>query len=361
MNKKLVALAVSAIAAGAASAQTANVTLYGVVDTYVANIRASGGGKSVTQMDAGGLSGSRWGLRGSEALGGGLNAVFTLENGFDSSSAGLGQGGRLFGRQAYVGVTGGFGSLTVGRQYAPIFYTGADADVDGYSNFSVVTNHFLLRAAGALRVDNTVNYKTPNMGGITANVQWGFGEAVGSTGAGRVFGANLAYNNGPVNAGIGLVDVKCGGAASGAVGAVACPAGTAAGSTAQRTWLAGGSYNLGVANIGASYHELKNYVSAVKEKGWQVGANVPFGVFSVTAQIGQLKGLDGKNTIFNIGGNYSLSKRTDVYARYVNGNNNAYAAIDLAAVGGAVGTGASGALVAGQDKSAFGVGLRHRF
>ena len=110
MNKKLVALAVSAIAAGAASAQTANVTLYGVVDTYLANIRSNNGGKSVTVLDAGGLSGSRWGLRGSESLGGGLNAVFTLENGFDSSNAGLGQGGRLFGRQAYVGLTGGFGA-----------------------------------------------------------------------------------------------------------------------------------------------------------------------------------------------------------------------------------------------------------
>ena len=57
MNKKLVALAVSAIAAGAASAQTANVTLYGVVDTYLANIRSNNGGKSVTVLDAGGLSG----------------------------------------------------------------------------------------------------------------------------------------------------------------------------------------------------------------------------------------------------------------------------------------------------------------
>ena len=94
MNKKLVAFAVSAIVAGAASAQTANVTLYGVVDTYVATIRANNGGKSVNVLDAGGLSGSRWGLRGSESLGGGLNAVFTLESGFDSTNGGMGQGGR---------------------------------------------------------------------------------------------------------------------------------------------------------------------------------------------------------------------------------------------------------------------------
>jgi len=344
MNKKLVALAVSAIAAGAASAQTANVTLYGVVDTYLANIRSNNGGKSVTVLDAGGLSGSRWGLRGSESLGGGLNAVFTLENGFDSSNAGLGQGGRLFGRQAYVGLTGGFGALTVGRQYAPIFYTGADADVDGYSNFSVVTNHFLLRAAGALRNDNAVNYKTPNMGGITANVQWALGEVAGTSSGNRILGANVAYNNGPIDAGIGYVDAK-----------------NASGVSTSRTWLVGGAYNAGVAKVGASYHEIKNPVSGLKEKGWQVGANVPLGAFSLTGQVGQLKALDGKNTIFNIGGNYTLSKRTDLYARYVNGNNNAYAAVDLAGVGGATGSAAGGAPAFGQDKSAFAVGIRHRF
>lgn len=344
MNKKLVALAVSAIAAGAASAQTANVTLYGVVDTYLANIRSNNGGKSVTVLDAGGLSGSRWGLRGSESLGGGLNAVFTLENGFDSTNAGLGQSGRLFGRQAYVGLTGGFGALTVGRQYAPIFYTGADADVDGYSNFSVVTNHFLLRAAGALRNDNAVNYKTPNMGGITANVQWALGEVAGTSSGSRILGANLAYNNGPINAGIGYVDAK-----------------NAAGASNDRTWLVGGSYNFGVANVGASYHEHKFVLTGVKEKGWQVGANVPLGAFSLTGQVGQLKALDGKNTIINFGGNYTLSKRTDVYARYVNGNNNAYAAIDIAGVGGATGSGTGGAAAFGQDKSAFAVGIRHRF
>lgn len=352
MNKKLVALAVSAIAAGAASAQTANVTLYGVVDTYLINTRVGSGwstltparvgvaSTSVSALDAGGLSGSRWGLRGAESLGGGLNAVFTLENGFDSSNAALGQGGLLFGRQAYVGLTGGFGALTVGRQYAPIFYTGADSDLDGYSNFSVVTNHMLLQSAGTqLRINNAINYKTPNMGGFTANVQWALGEVAGTTSGGRVFGANLAYNNGPINAGIGYADGK-----------------NAAGVSSARSWMLGGSFNAGVASISADYWQWKNpSVANTTRKSMAVGASVPLGAFSVIAQVGQLK-VDGgaKQTLFNLGGNYTLSKRTDAYVRFISGSNNSSSNLDVAGVGGP-------APSYDADKRSFAVGLRHRF
>lgn len=180
MKKKLLVTAMSAIAAGTVSAQTANVTLFGVVDTYIANIRANNGGKSVTQMDAGGLSGSRWGLRGSEDLGGGMSAAFTLENGFLSDSGALGQGGRLFGRQAHVSLNGGFGSVTLGRQYTPAFYAAYNGDVDEYSNFSIVSNHLVLAGAGMLRADNAVTYLTPNMGSFTMSAQWAFGEVAGT-------------------------------------------------------------------------------------------------------------------------------------------------------------------------------------
>lgn len=345
MKKKLVALALSAIAAGVASAQTANVTLFGVVDSYLASIRANNGGKSVTQMDAGGLSGSRWGLRGSESLGGGLNATFTLENGFLSDTGALAQGGRLFGRQAHVGLNGAFGSVTVGRQYTPAFFAAYNGDVDEYSNFSIVANQLVLAAGGLLRADNAITYLTPNMGGFTMSAQWAFGEVVGSTSAGRIFGANAQYANGPINAGLGYADVK-----------------NASGVSSQRTSVLAASYNFGVAKVGAEYHEIKNLVpTANKWKGWTVGVVVPMGVFSVVAEIGQSKNGVQKHSEFELGANYSLSKRTDLYARYLNGNNNAASTFDIAGVGGAVGSGTNGALVAGQDKSAFALGIRHRF
>ena len=341
MNKKLVALAVSAIAAGAASAQTANVTLYGVVDTYLANLRVNNGGKSQNVLDAGGLSGSRWGLRGSEALGGGLNAVFTIENGFDSSNGAIGQGGKLFGRQAYVGLNGGFGSLPVGRQYSPIFYVGCSADLDCYSNPSVITNQFLLiDSTTTLRIDNSVIYKTPNMGGFTAQAMYAFGEVAGSSSAGRTLGLNGEYSNGPIYAGLGWGDRK-----------------NATGQTIARNVLGGASYNFGVATLSASYFEFNNPSStAAKIKAFHVGATVPLGAFSVIAQIGQLKQGSAKQTDIMLGGDYTLSKRTNLYARYINANNNASSAFALPGMGGV-----AGAVNAGQDPSAFAVGVRHRF
>ena len=345
MNKKLVVVAIGAIAAGAASAQTANVTLFGVVDTYMANIRANNGGKSVTQLDAGGLSGSRWGLRGSEDLGGGLSAAFTLENGFLSDSGALGQGGRLFGRQAHVGLNGAFGSITVGRQYTPAFYAAYNGDVDEYSNFSIVSNQLVLAAGGMLRADNAITYSSPNMGGFTMSAQWAFGEVAGSSSAGRIFGANAQYSKGPISAGLGYTNSK-----------------NATGISSQRTWVAAGGYNFGVVKVAGEYHQIKTLVpTATTWKGWTLGIVAPMGVFSLVAEIGQSKNGAQKHSEFEFGANYILSKRTDLYVRYLNGNNNAASVFDIAGVGGAVGSGAAGALVAGQDKSAFGFGIRHRF
>jgi len=94
-----------------------SVTLYGVIDegfNYTSNV----GGHSNEQLQSGYAQGSRWGLKGSEDLGGGLKALFQLENGFDVNSGNLNQGGRMFGRQAYVGLSSAkLGTVTLGRQY----------------------------------------------------------------------------------------------------------------------------------------------------------------------------------------------------------------------------------------------------
>lgn len=116
MNKTLIVAALAGIPAIAAHAQS-SVTLYGLIDagiTYTNNQ----GGHSAWQETSGSINGSRWGLRGTEDLGGGLKAIFTLENGFGINNGTLKQNGREFGRQAFVGLAhDGFGSLTLGRQY----------------------------------------------------------------------------------------------------------------------------------------------------------------------------------------------------------------------------------------------------
>ena len=119
MKKTRIALLALPLLAGAAHAQS-SVTLYGFVDAGLVYVNNQSGHSNVETI-TGQTSGSRWGLRGSEDLGGGLKAIFTLENGFDTSNGKLLQGGREFGRQAFVGLSSDtWGAVTLGRQYDPM-------------------------------------------------------------------------------------------------------------------------------------------------------------------------------------------------------------------------------------------------
>ena len=343
MNKKLVALAVSAVAAGAVSAQTANVTLYGVIDTYIASERVSAQGiapsVSVTVLNAGGLSGSRWGLRGSESLGGGMNAIFNLENGFDSSTGGLGQGGRLFGRRAFVGLNGGFGQVQVGRDYSPNFWVQLNSDDTfggGLTGFSAVANLGQFYA-NTLRQDNQFQYITPNMGGLTARAAWAFGEVAGGTNRGRTFGANVEYKNGPIYAGVGFSDLK-----------------NTAGSASQKQFIVGASYNFGVAYVGATYMENKSETGS-KTKPLIASVTIPFGASRIAFQAAQSKNGSAKASTFGLLLENDLSKRTTAYA--VAGQAKNKGLVNVFDGNTALNT----ALVNGQKSSAFGVGIRHRF
>ena len=343
MNKKLVALAVSAVAAGAVSAQTANVTLYGVIDTYIASERVSAQGAtpstSVTVLNAGGLSGSRWGLRGSESLGGGMNAIFTLENGFDSSTGGLNQGGRLFGRRAFVGLNGGFGQVQVGRDYSPNFWVQLNSDDTyggGLTGFSAVANLGAFYA-NTLRQDNQVQYITPNMGGLTARVAWALGEVAGGTNRGRTFGANVEYKNGPIYAGVGFSDLK-----------------NAAGSASQKQFIVGASYNFGVAYVGATYMENKSETGS-KTKPIVASVTVPFGASRIGFQVAQSKNGSAKASTFGLIAENDLSKRTTAYAFGCQAKNKGL--VNVCDGNTALNT----ATVNGQKSSAFGLGIRHRF
>ena len=343
MNKKLVALAVSAVAAGAVSAQTANVTLYGVIDTYIASERVSAAGRtpstSVTVLNAGGLSGSRWGLRGSESLGGGMNAIFTLENGFDSTTGGLNQGGRLFGRRAFVGLNGGFGQVQVGRDYSPNFWVQLNSDDTyggGLTGFSAVANLGAFYA-NTLRQDNQVQYITPNMGGLTARVAWALGEVAGGTNRGRTFGANVEYKNGPIYAGVGFSDLK-----------------NAAGSASQKQFIIGASYNFGVAYVGATYMENKSETGS-KTKPIVASVTVPFGASRIGFQVAQSKNGSAKASTFGLIAENDLSKRTTAYAFGCQAKNKGL--VNVCDGNTALNT----ATVNGQKSSAFGLGIRHRF
>ena len=129
----LAILALAAAAGGAAQAQS-NVQVYGLLDVGVENANnTNAAGNSMTRVISGGMNTSRWGIRGSEDLGGGLKAVFNLEGGILMDTGA--QDGALFRRQAYVGLEGAFGRLVVGRSFTSVYDTVISFDPMGFAPF----------------------------------------------------------------------------------------------------------------------------------------------------------------------------------------------------------------------------------
>ncbi|WP_242539968.1 porin, partial [Trinickia mobilis] len=156
-------------AAGAAHAQN-SVTLYGVIDnslTYIHNAATNAQGQSqnlwaLGNSNSGDLSGTRWGLKGAEDLGGGLKAIFQLENGFNPSTGQLNQGGREWGRQAFVGIASDkFGTLTLGRQYDPLVDMIQGITGDAYLGSSFATVGDVDNYDNSSRTNNAIKYVSP--------------------------------------------------------------------------------------------------------------------------------------------------------------------------------------------------------
>lgn len=323
MKKTLVVMAACA-SVGAAHAQS-SVTLYGRIDASVGNTKVTSGGATVsdpgTSISSGASTGSRWGLRGVEDLGSGLKLNFTLEQGFDVDDGSASSSGLAFNRQAFVGLSGGFGSLNIGRQYDLIDQFTGNYDVFGNTGFSAqsfaatttssVSSALADRGLGnyVSRQSNAVQYATPTIGGFQAKLFWAPGEdrVAGVNSAGRNYGLGLNYGNGPFNVG-GAYQVNREGGASDI-----------------RNWVVGSGYDFGVAKVFAQYEggENKNLAGA-KDDGYSLGVTVPMGAFqfiaSYAAEDQKLAGAKISETkAFGLQGQYALSKRTYVYAAYRNG------------------------------------------
>lgn len=194
---KYVITAALALTAAAAQAQS-HVQIYGVVDAGVLAEYGTPAGNS-TGIGSGLASGSRLGFKGSEDLGNGLSAVFVLESGYRVDNGAMGQGGLIFGRQAFVGLRGTFGTVTVGRQYSPYYQAirdVADPFEDGMAGQA--TNLM----AGNYRMDNSVVYATPRVAGWSAEVAYAAGEVTDKLAVNddrkRQFSGMLSYAAGPL-------------------------------------------------------------------------------------------------------------------------------------------------------------------
>ena len=184
-----------------------SVTLYGTLDDAVAYYN-NVGAHSVIQMQGGGQEDNKWGLKGGEDLGGGMKAVFALENGFVINNGTLDQNGREFGRQAYVGLSSEtLGTLTVGRQDDPTVDLVQPITADGYgSAFS--TPGDADNNDNSLWVNNAVKYLSPSYAGFQYELLYGFGGVPGSATSGQTYSAAVSFTNGGFSAAGGYFFAK---------------------------------------------------------------------------------------------------------------------------------------------------------
>jgi predicted porin len=201
MKKSLLALAALGAFAGVAHAQS-SVTLYGLIDEGF-NFTNNVGGNKLYSLSSGVMQGSRWGLRGTEDLGGGLKALFVLENGFDVNTGKFGQSGLEFGRSAYVGLSSNqFGTVTLGRQYDSVVdFVAPLADTAGNQFGGNIGAHpaDLDNLNNTFRINNSVKYTSVNYYGLTFGGLYSLGGQAGAFNRNSAFSIGAAYANGPMN------------------------------------------------------------------------------------------------------------------------------------------------------------------
>jgi predicted porin len=325
MNKKLVALAVAGVLSAplAAQAQTANVTLYGRLNLTLEMVQldSAASGVSDTWVYRVSSNSSRLGVRGTESLGGGLNAIFQLE----SSVSGDAGGGTLAGRETFVGLQGGWGTVKIGNFLAPyddihpIFGNVPTLTTSILSTAAVWAQGPSSKAQGGFdaRLGNSIRYDSPNIAGFTGSIQASTSE---NTIHGMVYSLGGFYNAGPLQAGIAYErnqDARGDGITDDAISIA-------------------GAYNFGIVRVAGVYERL-NYdagggdlkrdfyaVSATANLGpgqlyafWGHGNDGKGSAADGTTVGGLVKGGDTSVDQYEISYTYPLSKRTLTYVGYV--------------------------------------------
>ncbi|RXV65362.1 porin [Burkholderia stabilis] len=303
------------ICAGIAHGQS-SVSLYGLADAFVGEVHPAGAAGNAWQVGSGGMTTSYWGMSGTEDLGGGMKAVFTLESFYriNGGQAGSFPGQSFFGRNAFVGLSGHFGELTLGRNTAPLFVSTLLFNPFGNSFvFSpIVVHSFLGSAMGAASlqsdtaIDNSLLYQTPEVAGLSGSVLYSNAGAAGHAGQAN-YSANVLYFAGPFSA-------------TAAVQSLHTASLFLNGATAQTAWMVGGAYRLRVVKLFAQYERVDNN-NHVTDDTAQLGASVRIGLGSVLMSWAGTRrrpsvGDHLRWSTFALGYDYPLSKRTDVYAAW---------------------------------------------
>lgn len=347
MKRMLIASVIAGFC-GAAYAQS-SITVYGVVDYGLITQDVDGSNRR-NALDSGISAGSRIGFRGVEDLGNGLKVGFMLENGFNGDIGQAAQGGRLFGRAAWLNVVGRYGELRAGRQstfgyewlptaspFGTTYSQAQFATIFGYQNV-------------ADRVDNAVYYFTPNFKGFEAGIGYsrnGNGqEDAGNEKDNAVLSAGARYKNGPLML-VFSYDRKDDAKANHDPGR----------DNIEHMGL-GATYDFKVVKLYAAIGQLENRnfnSHADKEKSWLLGFSAPIGemgsLFGTYQHVNSARnknefGLSDARKGIALGYTHKLSKRTNLYAfasQYKNADQRADNELKLA------------------DSTEFGFGVRHNF
>ena len=261
MNKALATTLVAlAGTLGAAAHAQSSVTLYGTLDTgidYISNQKTASGGKSNWMMESGNISTDRWGLRGNEDLGGGLSAVFDLENGFNIDSGKFSNGGDEFGRQAWVGIASKqWGTVTMGRQYDFLVDFVAPLSATGSGFGGNIADHPFDNdnLNNDLRMNNALKFRSATYDGFTVGGAYAFSNAAGGFSNNNAYSLGAQWAGGPFNLALAYLQVNQPGGVNQPAntgGAVSSSDGDATFTGArQRILGAAGRYTFGAATVG---------------------------------------------------------------------------------------------------------------
>ncbi len=360
MQKKLIGITLGCLASLPALAQS-NVTVYGIVDANYSysksnDLRFSG----INDGSQTGMSGSRLGFKGEEALGNGLKAVFTAEFGFNATTFDSKTGAFTNLRQSFVGLSNAsLGSLTLGRQYAPSYSllrkTAASGMQEVHATWAAIPEFTFINVGNGARVNNSVAYQSPNWQGFEVRAIYGFGEQVGTTAdtsdAGR-YGIGASYDKGNLF----LT----------AVYQAIVRNDSILNDDGNTAWAVGGAYDFKFLKVFANYIEENNQLASSSKKAqdqdkrmWSTGLSIPVGnAGRIIAEYANYKYTDnllttnneGKTHGYSIGYRHSLSKRTTVYTSISTFRNNGLN--DL---------GFNGVEQTGENNSNFSIGVRHTF
>jgi predicted porin len=404
MNKTTLACFALSAVATAATAQT-TATLYGIVDASIYK-STNTAGASQLQLASGMMEGSRWGIRGTEDLGGGMRAMFTLENRFEVDTGATGNrpisgsalparltrglsagqltaiapvlaavgpqqavnpGNTLFDRQAFLGLVTPVGAFLAGRQYTPGFATLAKYDTSATQGPATSGGlGMLLYQPVEIRRNNSLQYVI-QQSGISASVMHAFGEAKTATtpgSSGSLTGFNLSYDAGPISVGVAHNAAKDG-----------------VGQSSLKTTVIGGSYNFGAAKLFGTYAKIddKNPALATSIAALSAPAaallkpnliqdaslfhlGVSFDVGSGTIklaynQLNDKRAANADSTSYGGTYTYPLSKRTNLNFALARVTNKNFGQVALG------GGGFSGGITSapGVDSTSIGFGIRHSF